>query len=80
MGKTLGSYCPEIVREFYASYIESMDLITPVKGRAQDQPSLTHILVREVRVDLSEKKTIHIFLLVPEFMRSTTIVEFNYKL
>lgn len=72
-------YCPQVVREFYASYIVFVDQINLDEGRAQDQLLLTHTLVIGVRV-YSSKETIYRFLFGPKLMGLATVAEFDYRL
>lgn len=51
----LGSQFLEIVQDFYASYMASFYLVTPTEGRGVDQPSLTYMLVKRIKVDVSEE-------------------------
>lgn len=78
-GEPFRSYHLKVVREFYASYVVSIDFIIQAGKKALDQPPLAHILVRSTWVELS-KKMIWIFLFGPGFERLVTIDEFDYSM
>lgn len=54
-------------------------MVTTAKGRVVDHPQLTHTLVREVRVDISVE-VVRQVLLGSEYMRPTTLPEFDYHM
>lgn len=54
-------------------------LVTPFKGRGVDQPQLTHTLVRGAKVDIY-KEMIRQVLFGPEYVGTTTIIEFDYHM
>lgn len=54
-------------------------MITPAGIRDQDQPSLSHALVRAVRANLSEE-IIHKFLFGHEFVGVVTTTKFEYQI
>ena len=72
-------YSSELVREFYASYVASVGLSTPVGQRYILQPVLTHVMVRGTRVDISEE-TIHRFLFGPDRPVPVSTAEFDHRL
>lgn len=62
MGDPSGSYCLEVVHQFYTFYFASIYLINPARQLSWNHHLLAHMLVRGTWVDLS-KETIRIFLL-----------------
>ena len=79
MTEPSGSYSPELVREFYDSYVASIELITLVEQRFWDQPPLTHTLVCGTKVDISEQ-TIHQFLFGAERQLPASTTEFDHRM
>lgn len=67
-----------MVYDFYVSYATSIELITLVRMRDQDQPLLVYTLVRRVRVDLCYE-TICKVLFLPEYVGLDATFKFNYE-
>ena len=53
MARSLGSYSEEIVREFYASYMQTLPSVLDKRSKPVKQDLLTEVLVRGYRVDIS---------------------------
>lgn len=65
------SFCPTLVREFYANYQAHLENMCREGEKAADQPLLDKVPVRGVIVDISEA-TINRFLHGPNFTPQST--------
>lgn len=82
MTKLLDSYSPTIVREFYASYRDTIVLLMrPHLGliRFSRLIQLDHTLVRRVILDIREE-TIHRVMFGLDYIIHASTMEFNHRL
>lgn len=73
------TYCPTLVREFYANYAAILENMCKKGEKAADKPNMNQIPVRSVMVDLSDR-TINWFLHGPNFIPPVTSQKFYHRM
>ncbi|TMW96937.1 hypothetical protein EJD97_006518 [Solanum chilense] len=78
--RSLGSYSEELVREFYASYVDTLKSYIDRWATPAKQAPLEHVPVRGIQVDIS-LPTVHRYLYIEDVdaNRIPLIAEFHYR-
>ncbi|KAK4731593.1 hypothetical protein R3W88_024581 [Solanum pinnatisectum] len=71
-----GKYSPNMVQEFYASYLAIMNNTMPPRAKVLDQPPLLSTLGQDIPVDICEATIFH-FIYGPSHKQPINTNEFD---